>query len=438
MKQRTPGLGGHHRPSRAGGPHLLALGLLAAGCSSLDELPEPEPEPWPEPVCIDEAVPDHEYLGVEDETFLAGPYLMHTTEQSTVLMWQTDDACDAEVRYGTEPDSLSSTVTFDDPARQHEVELAGLTAQTRYYYRASSCGESTELLDFYTAPERGGALRFTVWGDSQSNPEQAYRTTTAMLARAPLFDLHVGDVLGSGDVEEQWIDEFLVPLRPLGHHVPTYVSIGNHERNDPSFYEVVSYPTSVADDLTGESYYSFTYGNAFVLVVDTNKLFYDLDVGGGEVMETVISGWIKSQLSSEAARTAMWRIALGHESAVSESWSPGDCSYDGNVHVRDWLLPLLSANRFHAYFAGHTHAYERGMVDGVLHVITGGGGGGLDEWCVDLPETDVVALTHHYLTVEADCSSLSVTARETDTEELIDQVVLEADRWGEIAEQQTP
>jgi hypothetical protein len=260
-------------------------------------------------------------------------------------------------------------------------------------------------------------------------------TVAAMLRRRPMLTLHVGDTVGDGSVEEQWIEQFFGPLRPLGHHVPTYVAIGNHERNDPSFFELVSYPPSVPGEPGAESTYSFTFGNAFFLVVDTNQLFHDIDLGGGEVVETPISSWIKAELETAAARTAMWRFAMGHEPAITESWSPGDCDgYDGNAHVRDWLLPLLSAHRFHAYFSGHTHAYERGMLDGVLHVITGGGGGGLDEWCRDVPETDVVELVHHYLEIEADCAGMTLTAYRTDDDQVIDRVQLDPDRPGEIIE----
>lgn len=414
---------------------VLAVVATSACSTDGDDPDDPyvEPEPWPEPVCIDEPVPSRPFSGVVDETFPVGPYLMHTTTDSTVILWQTAEPCEASLSYGTSPDDLAEQITLTEPAHFHEVALADLAARTRYYYSVSACGQSSAVLDFDTAPEPGGALRFTVWGDSQSNPDQARATVDAMAGLLPLFDLHVGDVVGSGDEDSQWADEFLVPLRPLGHHVPTYVAIGNHERNAEMFYDVVSYPESVAADPHHESYYSFRYGNAFFLVVDTNKLFYDIDMGEAGVIETEISLWIKEQVSSDAARESVWRIALGHEPAVSESWSPGNCSYDGNVHVREWLFPLLSHNRFHVYFAGHTHTYERGMVDGVLHVITGGGGGGLDEWCRDVPETDVVQIAHHYDEVEADCETLALTSRATDTDEILDRVVLRADRWGEVS-----
>lgn len=405
----------------------LASSLVIAACGGDPEAaPAPEPEPWPEPVCIDEPYVEPVWLDVVDETFPYGPYLMHTTTDSAVVMWRTDEPCQGEVHYGGSATDLSQRVGSDQPSVTHELELTGLAPGAHVFYQAAACGLETEVLDFYAAPAPGSPLRLTVWGDSQDHPAQATATVDAMVSRRPLLDLHVGDTVGDGSVDEQWGEQLFEPLRPLGHHVPTYIAIGNHEANDPQFFEVVSYPPSVPGEPGAESTYAFAFGNAFFLVVDTNQLFHDVDLGGGEVLETPLSSFIKSALASDAARTARWRFALGHEPAITESWSPGACgAYDGNLHVRDWLFPLLERHRFHAYFAGHTHAYERGTLDGVVHVITGGGGGGLDEWCEDLPEVDVAEPTHHYLAVDLDCAAATISAYRTDDDELLDRVVIE-------------
>ena len=193
-----------------------------------------------------------------------------------------------------------------------EMELTGLAPGERVFYQAAACGFETAVLDFYAAPEPGSPLRLTVWGDSQSNPPQATATVDAMMDRRPLLDLHVGDTVGDGSADEQWGAQLFEPLRPLGHHVPTYVAIGNHEGNDPRFFEVVSYPLSVPGEPGAESTYAFAYGNAFFLVVDTNQLFHDVDLGGGEVLETPLSSFIKSAIGSDAARHARQRLAPPH------------------------------------------------------------------------------------------------------------------------------
>ena len=54
------------------------------------------------------------------------------------MRWSTDKAATSQVVYGTSPASLTGRVTEGDRATEHEVELAGLTKGTRYYYRVVS------------------------------------------------------------------------------------------------------------------------------------------------------------------------------------------------------------------------------------------------------------------------------------------------------------
>ena len=259
-----------------------------------------------------------------------------------------------------------------------------------------------------------------------------------MADRYPFFALGAGDVVGDGSVELQWKTEFRDPLRPLGHSIPTWVAIGNHEKNSPFWYSHVSYPPSLPSDPGSESFYYFTYGNVFVLVIDTNKIFYDIEIDPENPTTTEASRWLRAALASDEAKAATWRIAMGHENAFSESWSPGDCGYEGTTTVRKWLWPKLVENKFHAYLSGHTHAYERGMKDGVVQMILGGAGGGLDEWCKDFPETKVVRYVHHYLYFEAGCDTLKISAfTQENATTPFDTITLAQDRWGEIVSEET-
>ena len=416
---------------------LAAVTLTLAACSSSTESSEPA-GPQPPAQCVLPAVPDRPLSSTTDTTFVKGPYMMHTTTSTAIVMWESKAECDGYVELGTDPSNLTASASHAGTSRIHEVPIGGLTASTRYFYRVHACAETSTVLDFMTAPEAATPVRFTVVGDSQSHPEISAQVVAGMMKQNPYFVLHAGDTVAAGVLDGLWTLELFEPFRPLLHHVPLYVAIGNHENNAHQFYDFLSYPASAPDDPQSESYYSFTWGNVFVLVIDTNKVFFDLPAAGGGATEMPISAWVKAQVASDAAKNAVWRIAIGHAPAWSESWSPGDCSFDGNEHVRDWLMPLLAEHRFQAYFAGHTHAYERGMVGGVLHVITGGGGGDLDEWCRDLPVTQVVRARHHFMSVEAGCDKLVVQAIDAqDGNPVMDRVELAADRWGEIAAEQT-
>jgi predicted phosphodiesterase len=373
-------------------------------------------------VCEDEHSPRNITVS-DDHAFDLGPYLMHTTSTSVVVMWRTLEAGPSVVEYG--PGEVPDrTVTVDALVTVHEVVVPGLEPDTRYAYRAKTGAVTSALHHFHTAPGALSGFRFTVMGDSQGHPEVSGPIFRAMADVGPHFLLHVGDVVSNGRDPLQWKDQFLGPLGPLGHEVPTYVAVGNHERQAGDFFSLVSYPNDGEDPVL-ESSYSFRWGNGFFLVLDSNQLFWP--IGGGE---TDLSWWVRDAVASGEARSATWRVAATHQAGYSEGWSPGECNgFDGMPAVRDFLLPLLAENRFHLLLSGHTHAYERGFRDGILQVITGGGGGGLDEWCRDWPHVTRHVAQHHWLDVRATCSTLELTAVGMDGG-VIDQVALSADQPG--------
>lgn len=359
-----------------------------------------------------------------DATFPKGPYLMHTTATSAVILWESAAPGIGRVEYGRRPEALHR-VTELAARTVHEVRLSGLRPGTRYAYRVVADGRRSKLHHFWTAPPPGAPIRYAVWGDSRSQPPFAAAVVRGIAEFGPYLHVNTGDVVRHGTERDEWGEQFFEPLRPLGHQVPSYIAIGNHEAEGPHFAEFVSYPHP-PDRPGHESYYSFTYGNTFFLVVDTNEPFLP-DRRGALPAQ---GRWLARAVASEEAARATWRVAFGHHPGYSEGWSPGRCGrYDGSPRVRDYLLPLLAEHSFHVYFAGHTHAYERGLVDGVLHVVTGGGGAHLDEACRDLDEVDVFAAAYHHVRVEATCDELRLEAVDTEGG-LLDRVILTNDEPG--------
>lgn len=364
-----------------------------------------------------------ELMDKEDTTFDLGPYVMTPAPESIVVMWRTLEATSGTVYYG-----------IDEPVEQvsqpglsviHEIELTGLTPDTRYAYRVESDGASSGVLHFHTAVPLGQGFRFVAWGDNQNGPEMFAQLVPAMLDEGPHLAVGVGDHVQEGKVAELWKEQLFDPARVLLHQVPVYAALGNHEQNASEYWDLFAYPHPLEFNEPG-GYYSYSYGNAFFVVINTNTAFFPI----GET-ETPASAWLKEQLASDEAKNATWRFAYAHEPGYSESWGAGDCNYDGNLAIQNLVLPLLAEHQFHFYFAGHTHAYERAMVDGVVQVITGGGGGGLDEWCVDWPQTSVVYQSHHFLRIDAGCDTLRLEAIDLDGK-VFDWVELSADQYGTL------
>ncbi len=97
--------------------------------------------------------------------------------EHVTVSWNTDDACDGEVRYGLARDALDLVAVASTQASpipevgyQHEARIEGLTLQTRYYYQVVSptCGDS-DIFSFRTgADDPCVPFTFVAGGDTRS------------------------------------------------------------------------------------------------------------------------------------------------------------------------------------------------------------------------------------------------------------------------------
>ncbi len=342
----------------------------------------------------------------EDLTFHVGPHVMHTTTSSVALILESVEAGSTRLEYGL--DGSYGSQVEGEAGTMHEVVATDLKPATVYHYRACSDDVCTADLTFSTAPLPGQKFRFVVYGDSRSDPETHGAVAQSIIESEPILVLNAGDIVGDG-IREQYKAEHFDPTRLLGHHVPIYVSIGNHEWKEadalgtedvPNFREYLTFP-EVPELRIQELSYSFVYGDAFFIcldnTIDGGDLFFEL-----AGVEMPLAKWLREQAESEEAKNAKWRFAFMH-------YPPGSqCEPDGGMMViatKTEVIPLLRDNGFHALLTGHVHDYERHDYDGFPVIITGGGGAGREEDPASCeseipPELLVIESLHHHLTVD--------------------------------------
>jgi hypothetical protein len=183
------------------------------------------------------------------------------------------------------------------------------------------------------------------------------------------FGLAVGDLAENGgsypDTRNYFLDRV---VRHLGTARPFFIAWGNHDTSSSTA------PVRLATDLPsrfrsgfspGHGSYAFTYANVFFVALD---YYYQTEI---------INGWLAAQLASPEAQNARFRIVGIHVPPYCERW------IDGSSTLRASLVPLLEQYDVTICFSGHTHEYERGAINGVNYVITGGG-----SW-LDFPEVIV-------------------------------------------------
>ena len=358
-------------------------------------------------------------VGPVDLTFHVGPHLMHTTTESVTVVWESEQPGSTRLEYGR--DERYGQVVTGPEGTMHEVAATGLKPATIYHYRACTNERCTADLSFSTPPLPGQKFRFVVYGDSRSDPVSHGAVADMIVESAPSVVINVGDIVASGEREQFKIEHF-DPTRRLGQHVPIYVAIGNHEWKEsdglaeldvPNFREYLAFPKDPAhrkDELS----YSFTWGDAFFLILDNT-------VDGGDIFfplgtaEPPLAQWLREQVESEEAHKAKWRFAAMHYppgSPCHEDWA-------NVVATRDHVVPLLRENGFHALFTGHVHDYERQDWDGFPVIITGGGGASLEE-CTECtgatPELVEQVCTYHHVTVDLGDETAHVRAINLDGE----------------------
>ena len=391
--------------------HIVPLALLLPGLAFAHH-PREAPNRAPEPA-------QRTDVG-DDPGIINGPYLQHVTPYEMTVMWETDSLSDSTVHYYV--DGAWQSLHQAESVRIHEVRLEGLLPdETVPYFVESDAGDGpmmSEEASMVTAPPGEAPFRLAVWGDNQANPNiwrqivQGNGTGGGMMGELPDLLLGAGDLVDNGSDYSAWTRELLQPLRPLARDVPFFTAIGNHERDNHWFYDYMAQPGQ-------ENYYSFDYGNAHVLVVDSNKPF-----GPGSDQYA----FIQEDLLSDAAQNAPWLIAVQHHPAYSEWWDE-----DVQAELRQWVAPMYEAAGVDLSFSGHIHNYERGVYTPpatgrrIAYVGTSGAGGDLwdDYFDGEWPQIDVVVpFVHHFVVMDIGDESLVLRAVSIDGEE-IDRVELD-------------
>lgn len=311
--------------------------------------------------------------------FNAGPYLNYVTPSSISIVWETDRATTATLRYGKKL-PYDQSILLTNAQAVHTITLTNLEPEMNYFYEITARDEKgTEIssgnLTFKTAVREDSAYSFAVIGDTEARPHINDVIAKAVWSERPNFLLNVGDLTDGGQQHHkfEWNLEYFLGMNQLIGRIPMFPVPGNGESDLHWYnrYHVLPLP---------ENYYSFKFGNAEFFMLDSNR-----EMGPG----TEQYAWLEKQL---AASTAKWKFCAHHHPTYTSddddygnSWE--EPSNLGDLKVRS-MVPLYEKYGVDIVFFGHLHAYERtwpiagGRVNqqkGVRYVQAGGAGGNLED-----------------------------------------------------------
>lgn len=350
-------------------------------------------------------------------TILKGPYLQHMTTEAATIMWETSVPTAGTVHYLAQ--GQWHTAAGAEHRRIQEIRLEGQAPSEpiTYYVESTDDGGETlasEQATFRMAPTPGTAFRLCLWGDSQERPGVFTRLVALMSHEQPDLLLGLGDFVFSGSVYEQWGERLFGPLQPLIQHTPLIAALGNHDERSSWFFDLLAQPGN-------EQWFSYRYGNAFFLILDTNEPF----AVGTEQYQYALDA-----LLSESAQNATWLFVAHHHPPYSEIFE--EPLYE---QIRTHLIPLYEHAGVDVNFHGHIHDYERGehvpasTGRRIGQVQSSGGGGTLwwDEYDGEWEQIDVVILDqHHFVVAEVGETELTVEAINL-AGERIDRFTLQAE-----------
>ncbi len=355
------------------------------------------------------------------------PHLEMPTTSSVLLQWNTANKIPTTLFWGGTP-ACEQIFYHADAVHDHRTALSGLTPATKYYYRAVLDSDTTVTEYFYTAkPASTKEVKFFVIGDSSpysgfgSTPEQL-KVAEQIQKKEFDFGLHCGDI--NQHIGEEYDLVYYQPYKDILKHATLFTCIGNHDTAyDGTFTYQNSFNLFHNNPDSTERYYSFNYGNVHVISLDTN-LPYD--------PSSAQYKWLEADLQSAMRKQTLWTFVINHQPPYSEGW-PG---YPGEMNVRTYLMPLYEKYGVNMSFSGHTHNYERGCLNGVYYIITGGGGAPLEDGSQPYTYDHVAKRIneHHFTYIQID-GNLCILQAINLNGQLIDEVFISMK--AEVGKEQT-
>lgn len=231
---------------------------------------------------------------------------------------------------------------------------------------------------FQVAGAAGEPLRFVVYGDMRftaaseqtaSVPSARQALIAGIAADAPAAVLLTGDVpWHGGSVGDYAVfrDE-TAPWRERG--LPVYAALGNHEFYQCAEAECLENWWNAFPALRGRRWYSVAIGSRLVAIaLDTDA---SLEAGG------VQRAWLDAELA-RLPRSVDFVVLFMHHPPVADPQTGSHADHNPRPNERALAAYLgEAAARSRVRFvvcAGHIHNYERREQDGIVYLVSGGGG----------------------------------------------------------------
>lgn len=356
------------------------------------------------------------------------------------IMWQTTpNAFKGEVsvllrdvRSGQEARFTAAKERFSDDGESHDIytsRLSGLNPGSLYEYTVIHDGDSSQPRPLST--DGGGSFECLIFPDSQSSDYSDWEKLAQAAAErhpdAALF-INMGDLVDNGEQCSHW-KAWFSSLRGIIDKKAFVPVMGNHEMYDlnwkvrqpraylanfavPGNNSRIKYGAEDAENDFDRWYYSFDYGDAHFVVLNTQQQELSALTEDGSLADALSrrqDEWLKNDLASTNKR---WKIVLMHRDVLRYGIHNRPERQPGIEETGRHFMPLFEEFGINVVLTAHLHTYRnRGRIydfahadRGPLYILTGVAGNvrypglwidhRLDKVTAPQPETD------NYLTMQ--------------------------------------
>lgn len=201
-------------------------------------------------------------------------------------------------------------------------------------------------------------FRFAIMGDSRDGEEVYIQLMKRALERKPHFIIHLGDMIPKPH-EKEW-QTFFETSRQVS--LPFFPVVGNHDVGTTTLGEEIYRKQFFLPE--NKTYYAFCVGGILFVILDSEK-------GRGRIINEQLS-WLENILSSSKEKMKLVFIHRPLFLPV-DSLKTGR-AMDKYPIERDDLHRLFLQNKVKTVFEADDHRYDRREQDGILYLISGGGG----------------------------------------------------------------
>jgi hypothetical protein len=258
----------------------------------------------------------------------------------------------------------------------HKAIVNNLTPGTVYKYRVGSGSSDSwsSIGSFQTDALGNQPFHFIAGSDSQGTSKSDIEPWADTFRKAvetmgnPKFLINAGDLVDNGDLEEQWQLMLGLPQNQL-LNVPIVPVLGGHEVHDydgdettanSNFYNHFNLPKKVIANTDDGSVYSFEYGDALILVFNSQyggKLASNgKDVKSVDPQFTAQVEWMKHAVAKSNAK---WKFVTFHKGPYSAGDNAGEWEDDRVQFYRKILIPTFDEMGIDMVFEAHDHMYMR-------------------------------------------------------------------------------